>query len=54
MRRHGVLFLAISFASLAFVFVEMGQSYYVVSAIARDPRRVGEMLGTGLALTNSA
>jgi O-antigen/teichoic acid export membrane protein len=47
---YGVLFFSTSFVTLAFILVDLGQSYYVVSAIARDRRRTGVLLGTGMAL----
>lgn len=47
---YGVLFLSTSFVSLAFILVDLGQGFYAVSAIARDPSRTGVILGTGMAL----
>jgi len=51
---YGVLFFSTSFVTLAFILVDLGQTYYVVSAIARDPRRAGVLFGTGMALRLAA
>jgi O-antigen/teichoic acid export membrane protein len=47
---YGVLFFATSFVALAFTLVDLGQTYYLVSAVARDHSRAGVLFGTGLAL----
>jgi O-antigen/teichoic acid export membrane protein len=47
---YGVLFFATSFVTLAFTLVDLGQTYYLVSAVARDPRRAGVLFGTGMVL----
>lgn len=47
---YGVLFFATSFVTLAFTLVDLGQTYYLVSAVARDHGRAGVLFGTGLAL----
>lgn len=51
---YGVLFFSTSFVTLAFILVDLGQTYYVVSAIARDPGRAGVLFGTGMALRLAA
>jgi O-antigen/teichoic acid export membrane protein len=46
----GLYFLVTSMATFAYTIVEWGQPILVVRDVARDPQRVGELLGTGLAL----
>ena len=45
----GLYFLVTSMATSAYIIVEWGQPMLAVREIARDPQRVGELLGTGLA-----
>src|SRR3954471_19089 len=45
----GVYFLLSSIATFSYVFVEWGQHRFVVPEVAREPRRAGELVGTGLA-----
>lgn len=45
----GHLYLATTFASFAFLFVEWGQSGTLTGSVARDRLRAGELLGSGLA-----
>lgn len=44
----GHLYLATTFASFAFLFVEWGQSGTLTGSVARDRSRAGELLGSGL------
>ena len=46
----GQLYLATTFSSLAFLFVEWGQPIALTGMVARDRSRAGELLGSGLAL----
>jgi O-antigen/teichoic acid export membrane protein len=46
----GQLYLATTFCSLAFLFVEWGQPIALTGMVARDRSRAGELLGSGLAL----
>jgi len=45
---YGVLYLASSIAAFAFVFVDWGQTLYVVREVARHPELAHELLGTAL------
>jgi O-antigen/teichoic acid export membrane protein len=47
---YGILFFATSFVALAFTLVDLGQSYYLVQAVARDHSRAGLLFGTGFVL----
>ena len=47
---YGQLYLATTFVSLAFVFVEWGQGLALTGAIARQRDRAGELLASGLAI----
>jgi O-antigen/teichoic acid export membrane protein len=46
----GQLYLATTFSSLAFLFVECGQPAALTGMVARDRSRAGALLGAGLAL----
>ena len=46
---YGVFYLAGAFVETAFTFVEFGQEYYIVRAVARQPQGLGDLLGTALA-----
>ncbi len=46
----GQLYLATTFGSLGFLFVEWGQNNALTSMVARDRARAGELLGSGLAV----
>ena len=46
----GIYYLVTTVSMFAFVFVEWGQPILVVRAVARDPLRSGELLGTALAI----
>lgn len=46
----GVYYLITTMCAFAYVFVEWGQSYFVIRQVAREPLRSGELLGTALAL----
>jgi len=47
---YGVFYLAATLVQSAFVLADLGQQYYVVGRIARDPSAAAPLLGTGLAL----
>jgi O-antigen/teichoic acid export membrane protein len=49
----GQLYLATTFCSLAFLFVEWGQPSALTGMVARDRSRAGELLGSGLTLRAS-
>src|SRR5262249_52916379 len=42
----GLLYLATSIATFAYVFVDWGYGAYVIREIARSPTRCGELMGT--------
>ena len=46
----GLYFLVNSMVMFAYTIVQWGQPMLVVREVARDPQRVGELLGTGLVL----
>jgi O-antigen/teichoic acid export membrane protein len=46
----GKIYLATTYASLAFMLVEWGQPVRLTALVARDRGRAGELLGSGLAL----
>ena len=46
----GVLYLATTFGSLAFLFVEWGQPMALTSLVARDRAGAGQLMGSGLAI----
>ena len=46
----GLYFLITSFSAFALVLVDWGQQYFGIRAVAREPQRGGELLGTGLVL----
>jgi O-antigen/teichoic acid export membrane protein len=50
----GQLYLATTYASFAFLFVEWGQSATLTGDVARERARAGELLGSGLAWRASA
>ena len=45
----GQMYLAMTFGSFAFLFVEWGQSGTLTAMVAKDRARAGELLGSGLA-----
>lgn len=45
----GRLYLATTYAAFAMLFVEWGQGGSLTALVAREPARVGELLGSGLA-----
>jgi O-antigen/teichoic acid export membrane protein len=49
-RDFGVYYLVTVMATFAYVFVEWGQPLFVTRAVAREPQRSGDLLGTALAL----
>jgi O-antigen/teichoic acid export membrane protein len=49
-RDYGVFYLAATLVQSAFVFVDLGQQYYVVARIAKKPSEAAGLLGTGLAI----
>jgi O-antigen/teichoic acid export membrane protein len=46
----GLYFLISSFSTFALVLVDWGQQYFGIREVARNPKRGGELLGTGLVL----
>jgi O-antigen/teichoic acid export membrane protein len=46
----GMLFLVTSMAVFAYVFVDWGQSSYIIRDLARRPERSGDLLATSIAL----
>jgi O-antigen/teichoic acid export membrane protein len=46
----GVYYLVLSMSTFAYVFVEWGQSLFVIREMARQPGRAGDFLGTALAM----
>src|ERR1700688_4026167 len=45
-----LFFLVTSMTTFSFILVEWGQPFLILGEVARDPNRVGELPGTGLAL----
>jgi O-antigen/teichoic acid export membrane protein len=48
--QFGLYFLVFSITTFSYTFVEWGQPYLLLGDVARDSNRVGELLGTALAL----
>src|SRR5262249_9410319 len=46
----GLYSLVTSFSAFALVLVDWGQQFFGIRAVAREPQRGGELLGTGLVL----
>lgn len=47
---YGILFFANSFLGLGFTLADLGQTYYLVQAVARDHDRTGVLFASGMAL----
>jgi O-antigen/teichoic acid export membrane protein len=45
---YGRMYLALTYATFAFLFVEWGQSATITGSVARNRARAGELLGSGL------
>ncbi len=49
----GLYYLVSAMSAFAYVFVEWGQSLFVMRMVAREPARAGEFLGTALAMRSA-